>query len=44
LIGSRIGTISGASYMDYIVPGIILMSVIIIPMSAFVSRPNSAQY
>ena len=28
LIGSRIGTIEGASYMDYIVPGIILMSVI----------------
>jgi ABC-2 type transport system permease protein len=28
LIGNRIGTISGASYMDYIVPGIILMSVI----------------
>ncbi len=28
LIGSRIGTISGATYMDYIVPGIILMSVI----------------
>jgi ABC-2 type transport system permease protein len=28
LIGNRIGTISGATYMDYIVPGIILMSVI----------------
>jgi ABC-2 type transport system permease protein len=28
LIGGRIGTISGATYMDYIVPGIILMSVI----------------
>ena len=28
LIDDRIGTISGASYMDYIVPGIILMSVI----------------
>lgn len=28
LIGDRIGTIGGASYMDYIVPGIILMSVI----------------
>lgn len=28
LIGDRIGTISGASYMNYIVPGIILMSVI----------------
>ena len=28
LIGSRIGTIHGASYMDYIVPGVILMSVI----------------
>ena len=28
LIGNRIGTISGASYMDYIVPGVILMSVI----------------
>ncbi len=28
LIGDRIGSINGASYMDYIVPGIILMSVI----------------
>lgn len=28
LIGDRIGTVNGASYMDYIVPGIILMSVI----------------
>jgi len=28
LIGDRIGNISGVSYMDYIVPGIILMSVI----------------
>lgn len=28
LMGQRIGHISGASYMDYIVPGIILMSVI----------------
>ena len=28
LIGDRIGTINGAGYMDYIVPGIILMSVI----------------
>jgi ABC-2 type transport system permease protein len=28
LIGNRIGTISGATYMGYIVPGIILMSVI----------------
>jgi ABC-2 type transport system permease protein len=28
LIGDRIGTIHGVSYMDYIVPGIILMSVI----------------
>ena len=28
LIGDRIGTINGASYMDYIVPGVILMSVI----------------
>ncbi|MEI6705959.1 MAG: ABC transporter permease [Methylococcales bacterium] len=28
LIGDRIGTISGASYMNYIVPGIIIMSVI----------------
>jgi len=28
LIGDRIGHINGASYMDYIVPGIILMSVI----------------
>ena len=28
LIGDRIGEINGASYMDYIVPGVILMSVI----------------
>lgn len=28
LIGERVGTINGVSYMDYIVPGIILMSVI----------------
>ncbi len=28
LMGQRIGEIAGASYMDYIVPGIILMSVI----------------
>lgn len=28
LIGDRIGTINGVSYMDYIVPGVILMSVI----------------
>ncbi|MGZ8164248.1 MAG: ABC transporter permease [Methylobacter sp.] len=28
LIGGRIGAIHGASYMDYIVPGVILMSVI----------------
>lgn len=28
LIGDRVGSISGVSYMDYIVPGIILMSVI----------------
>jgi ABC-2 type transport system permease protein len=28
LIGGRIGAINGANYMDYIVPGIILMSVI----------------
>lgn len=28
LIGDRIGTINGASYMNYIVPGVILMSVI----------------
>jgi ABC-2 type transport system permease protein len=28
LIGDRIGTVNGATYMDYIVPGVILMSVI----------------
>ncbi len=28
LIGDRIGTINGSTYMDYIVPGVILMSVI----------------
>ena len=28
LIGSRIGTIEGFSYMEYIVPGLIMMSII----------------
>ncbi|MCF6203033.1 MAG: ABC transporter permease [Methylococcaceae bacterium] len=28
LIGERVGNISGVSYMDYIVPGVILMSII----------------
>jgi len=28
LIGSRIGTVDGYSYMDYIVPGVILMAII----------------
>lgn len=28
LIGARIGTVNGVSYIDYIVPGVILMSVI----------------
>lgn len=44
LIGNRIGTISGASYMDYIVPGIILMSVISHSYSNVVSSFYSTKF
>ncbi|MBM4206461.1 MAG: ABC transporter permease [Gammaproteobacteria bacterium] len=44
LIGSRIGTISGATYMDYIVPGIILMSVISHSYSNVVSSFYSTKF
>lgn len=44
LIGSRIGTIHGISYMDYIVPGIILMSVISHSYSNVVSSFYSTKF
>ncbi len=44
LIGNRIGTIGGASYMDYIVPGIILMSVISHSYSNVVSSFYSTKF
>lgn len=44
LIGDRIGTIHGASYMDYIVPGIILMSVISHAYSNVVSSFYSTKF
>ncbi len=44
LIGDRIGTISGASYMDYIVPGVILMSVISHSYSNVVSSFYSTKF
>ncbi|MCF8006486.1 MAG: ABC transporter permease [Methylovulum sp.] len=44
LIGDRIGTISGASYMDYIVPGVILMSVINQSYSNVVSSFYSTKF
>jgi ABC-2 type transport system permease protein len=44
LIGSRIGTIHGASYMDYIVPGVILMSVISHAYSNVVSSFYSTKF
>jgi ABC-2 type transport system permease protein len=44
LIGDRIGTISGAGYMDYIVPGIILMSVISHSYSNVVSSFYSTKF
>jgi ABC-2 type transport system permease protein len=44
LIGDRIGTIHGASYMDYIVPGIILMSVISHSYSNVVSSFYSTKF
>ncbi len=44
LIGDRIGTVSGASYMDYIVPGVILMSVISHSYSNVVSSFYSTKF
>lgn len=44
LIGNRIGAISGASYIDYIVPGIILMSVISHSYSNVVSSFYSTKF
>lgn len=44
LIGDRIGTISGAGYMDYIVPGVILMSVISHAYSNVVSSFYSTKF
>jgi ABC-2 type transport system permease protein len=44
LIGGRIGTIQGASYMDYIVPGVILMSVISHSYSNVVSSFYSTKF
>ena len=44
LIGDRIGNINGVSYMDYIVPGIILMSVISHSYSNVVSSFYSTKF
>lgn len=44
LIGGRIGTIDGASYMDFIVPGVILMSVISHAYSNVVSSFYSTKF
>ncbi|NOT83670.1 MAG: ABC transporter permease [Methylococcaceae bacterium] len=44
LIGDRIGVINGASYMDYIVPGVILMSVISHSYSNVVSSFYSTKF
>ncbi|WP_394752705.1 ABC transporter permease [Crenothrix sp.] len=44
LMGDRIGTIHGASYMDYIVPGVILMSVISNAYSNVVSSFYSTKF
>ncbi len=44
LIGSRLGVISGVSYMEYIVPGIILMSVISHSYSNVVSSFFSTKF
>jgi ABC-2 type transport system permease protein len=44
LIGERIGTINGANYMDYIIPGIILMSVISHSYSNVVSSFYSTKF
>ncbi|MGZ8094652.1 MAG: ABC transporter permease [Methylosarcina sp.] len=44
LIGNRIGVINGASYIDYIVPGVILMSVISHSYSNVVSSFYSTKF
>lgn len=44
LIGDRFGEINGVSYMDYIIPGIILMSVISNAYSNVVSSFYSAKF
>lgn len=44
LIGDRIGNVNGQSYMDYIVPGIILMSVISHSYSNVVSSFYSTKF
>ena len=44
LIGQRIGEVNGASYMDYIVPGVILMSVISHSYSNVVSSFYSTKF
>lgn len=44
LIGERVGSISGVSYMDYIVPGVILMSVISHSYSNVVSSFYSTKF
>ncbi|HEB82384.1 MAG TPA: ABC transporter permease, partial [Gammaproteobacteria bacterium] len=44
LIGSQIGDIDGYSYMDYIVPGLILMSVISNAYANVVSSFFSAKF
>lgn len=44
LIGDRIGTVNGVSYMEYIVPGVILMSVISHSYSNVVSSFYSTKF
>jgi len=44
LIGSRIGDVSGHSYMDYIVPGVIMMSIINNAYSNVVSSFYSSKF
>lgn len=44
LIGERIGTVNGVSYMNYIVPGVILMSVISHSYSNVVSSFYSTKF
>lgn len=44
LIGSRIGTVDGAKYIDFIVPGVILMSVISHSYSNVVSSFYSTKF